>query len=198
MNQTNPASNNKLKRAYKLNLILGLVAALVIAGAAYTLLKNNGTSETTTQQPTATNNGTGSDTGQKNGGLKITPPAGSYKKNQIIEVEIRANTGGAAVNAVQADLSYPENLLTFESIDASGSAFGIEAEKTGGSGKVRIARGNIADVSGEVLVAKVKFKALGTAGTADIKVEESSALVRSSDNVDILGESNGGSLTISD
>jgi hypothetical protein len=195
MNPTNPSASKKAKKLY---LIIILVAMLAVAGVFYWLSAKQRSSDTTTQKPTASNSNSNSDAGQKNGGLNIKPPQGDYKKNQIIEIEVRANTGGQAVNAVQADLSYPTNLLKFESIDTSGSAFSIKAEETGADGKVKIARGNIADVTGDVLVAKVKFKALGNAGTADIKVDDSSALVRSSDSSDILGEANGGKLTIED
>jgi hypothetical protein len=132
-----------------------------------------------------------------NASLYVQPSSGTYTSGTTITVEVRVNTGGEDVNAVQADFSYSSSYLQYLSIDASGSAFAIDANSSGGSGNVSIARGNISNVnSASALLAKVKFKALNNSGSATISFKDSSAIVRTSDSTDIMDASTGGNYTI--
>ena len=72
--------------------------------------------------------------------LYLSPASGSVSKGSILTVSIRENSGNEPVNSVQANLSYPANLLDFVSINSS-SAWGVVAQNSGGSGSVQIARG---------------------------------------------------------
>jgi hypothetical protein len=118
--------------------------------------------------------------------VKLVPSSTSVAPNQDFTVEVRMNSGTVEVNAIQADFSYPADKLQFVSIDGTGSAFTTEAPSTGAAGKVSIARGNIQPVSGDKLVAKVTFKALA-AGSAQLSFVNGTALLKASDNTDIIG-----------
>src|SRR3989344_5362988 len=99
--------------------------------------------------------------------LYLSPASGSVSKGSILTVNIRENSGSEPVNSVQANLSYPANLLDFVSINSS-SAWGVVAQNSGGSGSVQIARGALPAVSGDQLVARVRFRGKTDSGTARI------------------------------
>lgn len=112
--------------------------------------------------------------------IYLSPTTKTYTTGNAVDVAVYEDSGGTAVNAVQANLSYPSN-LTFVSIDNNGSAFGTEAQNTGGNGSVKIGRGTITPVIGAKLVANVHFTA-GSAGTAKISFATGTDVVRSTDN----------------
>lgn len=127
--------------------------------------------------------------------LYLSPASATYANGQAIAVQVYVNTGGDGVNAVQADFSYPTAKMQFTSIDGTGSAFDIDASSTGGNGTVSIARGHAGNVTGTALIATVHFTVIGT-GSANMTFLNSSAVVRSSDNTNILTSTVGGNYTL--
>lgn len=117
----------------------------------------------------------------------LTPAAKTYPVNTTFTVQVRENSGTTAVNAVQANFSYPTNLLQFVSIDTTGTAFTTIAPSSGGSGQVSIAQGIIGSLTGDQLIATVTFKTLTTGGTAAMAFTSGTALLNSTTNTDILG-----------
>jgi hypothetical protein len=128
--------------------------------------------------------------------LYFAPASGSYTAGSTLSVQVMVNTAGESVNAVQADFTYPTSRLQFASIDATGSAFDVAASGTGGGGSVSIARGKIGTVTGTALVATVRFTVLSSAGSAALAFQGSSAVVRSSDNTNVLGSTPGATYTV--
>ena len=98
-----------------------------------------------------------------------------------------------AVNAVQANLTYPSDKFDFLWISSSGSAFEITAEESGGGGSIKIGRGTISAKSGDQFVASVTFSAKVSAGTASISFSGGASVVSSSTSKNILGTRSGGS-----
>jgi len=127
--------------------------------------------------------------------LYLSPASGSVSKGSILTVSIRENSGNEPVNSVQANLSYPANLLDFVSINSS-SAWGVVAQNSGGSGSVQIARGALPAVSGDQLVASVRFRAKTDSGTASINFASGSAVVSASSNKDVKSGERGGSYSL--
>jgi hypothetical protein len=130
--------------------------------------------------------------------LYLSPAIGTYAPGQAVTVKVYVNTVTDPVNAVQADFSYPTAKFQFNSIDGTGSAFGLDALSTGGNGKISIARGTsggTAPVSGVQLVSTVHFTALA-AGSASLAFLTTSHVVRSTDTADILATSTGATYTI--
>jgi hypothetical protein len=163
-------------KSSRTNKIVGVVAAFSVAIVGFTVFTSMAAGSAT---------------------MYVTPSSGTYSPNATIAVAVRINTQGEDVNAVQADLTYNASRLEFQSIDTSGTAFGIEAVNTGGSGTVNISRGSITDVNGDVLVATVNFKVLNNAGSATISFAGTSAIVRTSDQVDVSGTKTGANFTVS-
>jgi hypothetical protein len=128
--------------------------------------------------------------------LFLGPATGTYAVGQTINVAVYVNTGGDPVNGVQANLSYPASELQYLSVDDTGSAFSLNAQSTGGSGLVDIARGNPTAVTSTLaLVATAHFHVIAS-GPASITFLNSSVVVRSTDNVNILSILTGANFTL--
>ena len=131
--------------------------------------------------------------------LYLSPATGSVMVGNTIAVQIRVNSGADSVNAVQANLSYDPAKLQYQSVDPSGSAFSLAASAVTTSGVVKLARGTgggEAPATGDKLFATVTFKALVGTGTAEIKIDSDSHVVRSTDATDILTASAGATYTL--
>lgn len=129
----------------------------------------------------------------------LTPASAVYGTNTSYSVQVRENSATTNVNAVQANLSYNASLIDFVSIDTTGSAFTTQAQSSGGSGVINIARGVAGGVTGDQLVATINFKTKTTGGTSSVPFTSGTALVSSSTNLDILGSlaaTGGGSYTV--
>jgi hypothetical protein len=111
-------------------------------------------------------------------------------------LQIWENSYDKTVNAVQANLTYDQAALTFTSIDASNSAFTIQAVSKGGGGTVTIGRGQTNPLSGNQLVATVNFKVTGTSGKASVNFSSSSQVASATSHNDILAKAYGGIYTI--
>ena len=125
--------------------------------------------------------------------MYVTAASGSYKVGDSFTVSVRVNTSDP-INAAGARLSYSDS-LQFMSIDGGGSAFGIDASSTGGSGSVSIDRGTTVAVSGDQLLAKITFKAMA-AGSGSVQVLGGSQALSASTNQDVLSARNGGTYTV--
>jgi hypothetical protein len=122
----------------------------------------------------------------QNASLYFSPGQHSIAPNTSFTVQVRENSGLTRVNAVEADLTYPMDKLTFISTDATTSPFTIEAQNGGGEGKVTIGRGIIGSLTGDQLVASITFKTNDRAGNAQLKFSDSAALVSVQGNTNII------------
>lgn len=118
--------------------------------------------------------------------LNFSPSSGTYGRGSTLKVNINVNTGGEGVNAVQANFSYPTDKLQFSSISTGGSALSIIAEKSAGGGFVKVAGGNPSPFSGSKFIAAIYFKVLASSGSASLSFAQDSAVVRASDNQNVL------------
>ncbi len=131
------------------------------------------------------------------GGLLYSSPStGSYSNGATVTVQIRMNSGGTAVNAVQANLSYPATRLQFSSINTTGSPFTTTIQNSGGGGTVQLGVGILAgSTSGDQLVGTVTFTAIST-GSATVAFTAGSGIARASDSTDICQNKVGATYTI--
>jgi len=98
----------------------------------------------------------------------LSPAGATVPQGTILSVAIRVSAS-EAIDATQANLSYPADKLDFVSINTSGSPFDLAAEKSGGGGSVRLASARTGGaVSGDKLVATVSFRAKVDSGSATI------------------------------
>lgn len=117
-------------------------------------------------------------------------PASLTVSSNTFTLAVRVNTDGAATNAVQAELLFPPNLLSVQSIDNTGSAYNVVVPDAISPDSVTIARGSIGGVAGDLLIAKVIFRVLNN-GLANITFGDTS-MVLTVQTVDITGNKMGG------
>jgi hypothetical protein len=150
----------------------------------------NNTSAKSAEVSVQTTAGAGSNTKR----LYVSPASGAQTVGGTFEVQVRVNSGTDEINAVEADINYSNN-LEFVSVDGNGSDFAVDAQKSGGSGKVTIVRGTTTPVSGDKLLAKVTFKVL-SAGTGSVDVQDSSVALSQASNTDVLSAREDGSFSL--
>lgn len=119
--------------------------------------------------------------------LYVNPSSQKVSQGDTVTLEVWVDAKNQPVNAVQANLTYPTNKFKFKNIDPNGSAFEIEAQATEKKGVIKIGRGHIGEVKGTQLVAKVNLTALSNTGSAAVHFTDGSAVVRATDNTDVLG-----------
>ncbi|MCL4366614.1 hypothetical protein M1563_00355 [Patescibacteria group bacterium] len=129
--------------------------------------------------------------------LYLSPGSANVGVGGVISVQVRLNTAGEAVNAVSAVLTYPQDKVDVAWISYGSSAFSIAAEGSYGGGAIRISRGNINGVTGNVNVATIGFKGKAL-GKATVAFVGGSAAPRATDSTDslVLGSSAGGVYTV--
>lgn len=121
------------------------------------------------------------------GSLYFSPKGGSYGIGDTLTVSVRVSTGGEAINAISAYVSYPSDALDFSWVGEGGSIFSIWAEKYGGGGIVKMSGGRLPPpFSGDGLVGTIAFKVKKT-GTATLSFAGGSHIVTASTNSDIYG-----------
>lgn len=134
------------------------------------------------------------------GSLSFAPSMTTVNIGDTVTVAVRENSGTDLVNAVEADVRFDATKLQYVSLDETGSAFGIAAATDVSTGALNIARGRtggLAPVAGDQLVTTITFKALAP-GSVALSFASSSALVRSSDNVNVLASTTPVTLTLAD
>ena len=127
--------------------------------------------------------------------LYLSPASGTVGLGGTISVRVNLNTGGEGVNGVTAVLAYPVDKLEVAGISYSGT-FAIAAEGSYGGGGIRISRGNINPVSGNVNIATIIFRGKAP-GSATASFVGGSAVPRASDSSDSYTGGSGGTYTVS-
>ena len=202
-NQAERSLFKKMTVSFKENRFGPLVFALLFAGVGGFLIFHSSaapleTSDTNTNSTNTITATSGSnDSTSPQGSITLVPSSQMVANNATVTVDIYEDSLAQNVNAVQSDLTYTTDKLEYVSIDDTGSAFGVSAQKMGANGKVVIARGTITPVKGKQLVAKVTFKAIAASGDAAVSVANSSQILRSDTNTNILKQFSSVSLKLS-
>ena len=127
--------------------------------------------------------------GAGNATLDLSPLTAAKKVDNLFSVEIRVNTGGAAVNTIKAYLTFDPNVLEVLSISTSGSVATIftENEPDNLNGTIHItgaASGNgYTGTNGLVATLNLRAKAVGT---STLTFTSDSRVISSTDNTDVL------------
>lgn len=158
---------------FKYGLFLVAVLAIGVFGG-YVI--NNSQAEDSPQQSTVAST---------SASLYLMPASQNVSNNQSFNVSIKANSGDTNVNAVQASISYPTDLLEVTSISTNDSPYKMDVISTNTNGVVSIARGQIGGLTGDNLIANITFKSK-KAGNATLKFVNETALVNSKTNQNIV------------
>lgn len=98
--------------------------------------------------------------------LYILPSSKTIEVGDTLSVTVRFNSGSTQLRGAQTYISYPVAKLKFDSIDPTGSAFPLTFANEEAGGVVKIARTSMSAVSGDKLIATIKFTAKATGSAA--------------------------------
>lgn len=117
--------------------------------------------------------------------LTLSPATVNISQGSIVPVQVKLNTNGESINGVSAYLSYSQDKLEVASITYGNSSFDIAAESSFGAGTIKISRGSINGVSGNVTVATINFKGKSQ-GIGTVSFINGSGAPRTSNSTDSL------------
>ncbi len=110
-------------------------------------------------------------------GLFLLPQGGQFYAGDSFVSEIYLDTEGQEINAVEANLSFPENLLAVVSTEIGGSVLKLWIQEPTVKGSIISLTGGIPNgFQGQGLIAKIIFKAKQS-GQAKIKFLDSSRVL---------------------
>ncbi len=114
------------------------------------------------------------------------PSEDTVSGNQPLIVNVRTVTR-ESINAIQANIHYPAQLLHVTNITYDGSSFDIQAEEKRMPGLIKIARGVINPVSGDNLIATITFTPIAiNSSIASLSFTNGTAVVDSTRSQNIL------------
>ncbi len=116
-----------------------------------------------------------------NARISLSPSNGSFAQGSEFSTNVIIN--GTDINVVQIKITYDASALSCSSVSGS-NVFSADIETNCSNGVVKVSRYTTGNpVSGSQQVASISFKALAESGSASIKVDGSSKLASSGNNV---------------
>ncbi len=155
-----------------IHLLLLLMILVILGALAFYLNKHR--------------NGLGDSSNSKSS-ITLLPSNQKLDAGQSITISVWEDSGSVAVNAVEADIQYPTDMLQFISVDNAGSAFDVQAQSSEKNGTITIAKGHIGQVTGKNLIAKINLKAKQSSGDARLKFIKGTQLLSLDNHSNILG-----------
>lgn len=122
--------------------------------------------------------------------MYLTPETVTIAPNTTFTVTVRENSGTVPTSGVQADFTYPANLVDFVGIDSTASPFTSQVKASGASGQVSIVRAQLEPpfLTGDQLVAVVTFKAKAAVnGTSNMAFNLDTGIINTTNNTELLG-----------
>jgi hypothetical protein len=129
------------------------------------------------------------------GSMFLNPASQTITQGSSYSVTVHEDSGTDTVNAVNVNLTYPTDKLTYTGVTYTGSPFDIQTGATASGGSVKLSVGKTPPaVSGDQIVAIINFQAIAP-GTANVNFgcnynastcPQGNAVLRDSDNTNIL------------
>jgi hypothetical protein len=128
----------------------------------------------------------------------VSPSGGSYKAGDKITASILVNTGGQAINAGEATVTFSTDTLEYQSVSSSGSIFTFwTSGPTGGATSVSFSGGlsnpGYTGSAGKVITITFKAK---TTGTGHIWIYNGKILANDGQGTNVMGTNSGATYTI--
>jgi hypothetical protein len=117
--------------------------------------------------------------------LYVAPATIHAKPGSSVTVAARITVSGDTANAVAAIIEYSPAMLTYLGSEINSAVWDVTAAQSATAGKVDIEVGTTTPVTGDQLVATVTF-AVVAAGDIPISIADTSAVVSSTTNTDLL------------
>jgi len=132
--------------------------------------------------------------------FNLTPASGTLGLNQEFSVHLHIDSSGATVNAAQATLAFPSNIIQIQSIIKDDSIFNFwlqDPEFSNDAGTISFIGGTPNGVSGSSLqVIKINFITKGV-GNAAVSFIDGAITAADGQGTNVLGSSNGATFIIS-
>jgi len=120
--------------------------------------------------------------------LYLTPDIRTVAPNTDVVYQLRVDSGPVDIDAVQAVIAYPPSLMKLVAVEASDSRFTSTGPAGGADGEVFVSRGAEGGVSGDQLVADLRFRvASSTAPTIALAFTGNNYVYAAGDGKDVLG-----------
>ncbi len=137
--------------------------------------------------------------GQAAARLSLSPASNSYKIGDTVTVTALLNTGGQSINATEGSISFPTDLLEYQSVSTSSSIFSFWTSGPTVNSGTLIFGGGLSQPGyngseGNILTLSFKTK---SSGTATVQMKGSKVLLNDGSGTDIYGSSSNASYTIS-
>lgn len=131
--------------------------------------------------------------------VSLVPQARTFGVSQEFSVDIKVDTEDAYINAAEATVRFPVDILDLMSIDKTDSAFGFwpdEPKISNEDGTLRFTGGTAKGISGDSLqILKMKFKTKGT-GFADLTLIDAAVTASDGKGTNVLSTLKGTTITI--
>lgn len=131
--------------------------------------------------------------------ISLLPQARTFGIGQEFSVDIKINTENAFINASEATIRFPVDILELTTVDKTNSAFGFwpdEPKISNEDGTLRFTGGTAKGISGDSLqILKMKFKAKG-AGLADLTLIDAAVTASDGKGTNVLSTLKGTTITI--
>lgn len=132
--------------------------------------------------------------------FNIYPKTGTFGAKQEFEINLKIDSASETINAAQAKIKFPANIIEVKSISKEGSIFNFwlgEPTFSNTDGIIEFIAGTTSGVSGSYLqVLKITFTTKGT-GSSEISFIDSSITAADGSGTNVLAKANGANLTIS-
>lgn len=129
----------------------------------------------------------------------ILPGQGNFAPGETISIDVKIDSEGASVNAVQGEIGWPADVLEFIGASKDGSAFNFWLEEpalSGAKNSLSFIGGTAKGIAGGSLqVVNIKFKA-ATAGGADISITGAAVTANDGHGTNVLSNARGASLKV--
>lgn len=127
--------------------------------------------------------------------LYFMPQEVSLNRGQEVVLDLKVNTNDNYINASQASVKFPVDILKFEGLDKSGSLFNFWLEDPAVSetdtGMVKFSAGTPKGFSGSSLqIVKLRFTAVGS-GVAEIGITDALVTANDGKGTNVLSETKG-------
>lgn len=124
--------------------------------------------------------------------MYISPENVGFNRGVEFSVDVKIDSEEEAINAAQATINWPANILEFVGADKASSVFNFWVEEptlSGSSSSLSFVAGTAKGISGGTLqVFKIKFKALGT-GAGEISISDAGVTASDGKGTNILSAS---------
>ncbi len=103
----------------------------------------------------------------------LTPENTANGPGKQVRIQVRENSGTTAINATEVAITYPANLIEFNSFDDNGSLFLTKPDPVITSGKVVLSRGinaGTSNLTGDQLITTLVFTTKTSSGTANLAI----------------------------